>query len=179
MGWDSLDMILEMAWKLDFGMICGKGKPPLRRDAESHKTNYTFQLLRIAFNYLRCSVNLSTQLLIFFPKRLSWISHRLFACYIVFSCCCSFLRLAFCGCFSHFWLVSCLSVMGGSTFLSIESKTFEFSIEEGGSFFMLRIVERGQNSLRYVLVGRESARRFLFHMEELLLSNLLTILWEL
>ena len=54
--------------------------------------------------------------------------------------------------------------MGGSTFLSIESKTFEFSIE------------RGQNSLRYVLVGRESARRFLFHMEELLLSNLLTIL---
>ena len=41
---------------------------------------------------------------------------------------------------------------------------------------MLRIVERGQNSLRYVLVGRESARRFLFHMEELLLSNLLTIL---
>ena len=66
--------------------------------------------------------------------------------------------------------------MGGSTFLSIESKTFEFSIEEGGSFFMLWIVEMGQNSLRYVLVGRESARRFLFHMEELLLSNLLTIL---
>ena len=58
--------------------------------------------------------------------------------------------------------------MGGSTLLSIESKNFEFSIEERESFFMLRIVERGQNSLRSVLMGRESARRLLFHMEELL-----------
>ena len=71
----------------------------------------------------------------------------------------------------HFagWLFLCLSVMGGSTFLSIESKNFEFSIEEGGSFFMLWIVERGRNSLRSdVLMGRESAFRLLFQMEELL-----------
>lgn len=54
-------------------------------------------------------------------------------------------------------------------FLSIESKNFEFSIKEGGgSFFMLWIVERGGNLLRSVLMGRESARRLLFHMEELL-----------
>ena len=54
-------------------------------------------------------------------------------------------------------------------FLSIESKNFEFSIEEGGSFFMPWIVERGRNSLRsVVLMGRESAFRLLFHMEELL-----------
>uniref|UniRef100_A0A7N2M8W5 Uncharacterized protein n=1 Tax=Quercus lobata TaxID=97700 RepID=A0A7N2M8W5_QUELO len=58
--------------------------------------------------------------------------------------------------------------MGGSTFLSIESKNFEFSIEEGGSFFMLWIVERGGNLLHSILMGRESARRLLFHMEELL-----------
>ena len=71
----------------------------------------------------------------------------------------------------HFagWLLLCLSAIGGSTFLSIESKNFEFSIEEGGSFFMLWIVERGRNSLRSdVLMGRESAFRLLFQMEELL-----------
>ena len=58
--------------------------------------------------------------------------------------------------------------MGGSTFVFIESKTFEFAIEEGGSFFLLRIYERGRNSVRSICMGKESAKRFLLHVEELL-----------
>ena len=58
--------------------------------------------------------------------------------------------------------------MGGSTFVFIESKTFEFAIEEGGSFFLLRIYERGRNSLRSICMGKESAKRILFHIEELI-----------
>ena len=58
--------------------------------------------------------------------------------------------------------------MGGSTFVFIESKTFEFAIEEGGSFFVLRIYERGRNSVQSICMGKESAKRFLLHVEELL-----------
>ena len=58
--------------------------------------------------------------------------------------------------------------MGGSTFVFIESKTFEFAIEEGGSFFVLRIYERGRNSIQSICMGKESAKRFLLHVEELL-----------
>ena len=58
--------------------------------------------------------------------------------------------------------------MGGSTFVFIEAKTFEFAIEEGGSFFLLRIHERGRSSLRSVGIGKECAKRILFHVEELL-----------
>ena len=57
---------------------------------------------------------------------------------------------------------------GGFTFVFIESKTFEFVVEEGGTFYLLRIYERGQNSLRYVCMGKESARRILTHIEELI-----------
>ena len=58
--------------------------------------------------------------------------------------------------------------MGGSTFVFIESKTFEFAIEEGGSFFLLHIYERGRNSIRSICMGKESAKRILFHIEELI-----------
>ena len=58
--------------------------------------------------------------------------------------------------------------MGGFTFVFIESKTFEFVVEEGGTFYLLRIYERGQSSLRYVCMGKESARRILTHIEELI-----------
>ena len=57
--------------------------------------------------------------------------------------------------------------MGGSTFFFIESKAFEFSVEEGGSYFSLRIFERGHSSMHFVFLGKESANRFLFHLEEL------------
>ena len=58
--------------------------------------------------------------------------------------------------------------MGGSTFSFIESKTFEFFVEEGGSYFLLRIFERGHTSMRSVFMGKESANPFLFHLEELI-----------
>ena len=58
--------------------------------------------------------------------------------------------------------------MGGSVFSFIESKTFEFSVEEDGSYFLLRIFKRGLTSMRSVFMGKESANRFLFHLEELI-----------
>ena len=58
-----------------------------------------------------------------------------------------------------------LFAMGGFTFFFIESKTFEFSIEEGGSYFLLRIFERGLTSMRSVFMGKESSNQFLFHLE--------------
>ena len=51
--------------------------------------------------------------------------------------------------------------MGGSLFFFVESKSFEFSVEEGGSFFLLRIFERGKDSLRSVFMGKECAKRLL------------------
>ena len=56
--------------------------------------------------------------------------------------------------------------MGGSSFFFVESKSFEFSVEEGGTFFSLRIFERGRNSLRSVFMGKESAKRLLSMLED-------------
>ena len=58
--------------------------------------------------------------------------------------------------------------MGGSTFVFIESKTFEFVVEEGGTFYLLRIYERGRNSLQFICMGKGSAMRILIHIEELI-----------
>ena len=57
--------------------------------------------------------------------------------------------------------------MGGSLFFFVESKSFEFSVEEGGSFFLLRIFERGRDSLQSVFLGKESAKRLFSMMENL------------
>ena len=62
--------------------------------------------------------------------------------------------------------------MGGSLFCFVEAKSFEFSVEEGGSFFLLRIYERGRNSLRSVFMGKECAKRMLSIMEKFILSEL-------
>ena len=62
--------------------------------------------------------------------------------------------------------------MAGSFFCFVESKSFEFSVEEGGSFFLLRIYERGRNSLRSVFMGKECAKRMLAIMEKFILSEL-------
>ena len=48
--------------------------------------------------------------------------------------------------------------MGGSIFFFVESKSFEFSVE-GGTFYLLRIYERGRDSLRSMFMGKESAKR--------------------
>ena len=58
--------------------------------------------------------------------------------------------------------------MGGSIFFFVESKTFEFSIEEGGMFYQLRIYERGKDSLRTIFMGKISAKRLLLNVEELI-----------
>ena len=58
--------------------------------------------------------------------------------------------------------------MGGSIFFFVESKTFEFSVEEGGTYFMLHIYERNKDSLRSVFMGKESAKRILTYVEDLL-----------
>ena len=60
--------------------------------------------------------------------------------------------------------------MGGSFFFFVESKSFEFSVE-GGSFFLLRIFERGRDSLRSVFMGKESAKRLLSMMEGFIFSE--------
>ena len=59
-------------------------------------------------------------------------------------------------------------VMGGSIFFFVESKTFEFSVKEGGTYFMLRIFEQSRDSLRSVFMGRESAKCLLAIVEDLM-----------
>ena len=51
------------------------------------------------------------------------------------------------------------------SFFFVESKSFEFSVEEGGTFYLLRINERGKDSLQSVFMGKESAKRLLSIME--------------
>ena len=58
--------------------------------------------------------------------------------------------------------------MGGSVFFFVESKSFEFSVEEGGMFYQLRIYERGRDSLKSIFMGKGSAKRLLFKVEELI-----------
>ena len=58
--------------------------------------------------------------------------------------------------------------MGGSVFFLVESKTFEFSVEEGGMFYQLHIYERGRDSLRSIFMGKGSAKRLLFNVDELI-----------
>ena len=59
------------------------------------------------------------------------------------------------------------------TFFFIESKTFEFSVEGGGTYFMLRIFERNRDSLHSVFMGKESAKCLLAIMEDLMYNKTL------
>ena len=61
--------------------------------------------------------------------------------------------------------------MGGSIFFFVKSKSFEFSVEEGGSFFLLRIFERFKDSLRSVFLGKECAFRLLSYIEDLMSNS--------
>ena len=60
--------------------------------------------------------------------------------------------------------------MGGSIFFLVKSKTFEFSVEEGDTYYMLHIFERNRESLRSVFMGKETAKRLLA-IVEYLMSN--------
>ena len=71
-----------------------------------------------------------------------------------------FCSLSDCCCFDYI-------ILRGSTFFFVKSKTFEFSVEEGGTFNLLRILEKGRDSSRFVTLGKESAKRLLFNVEEL------------
>ena len=61
--------------------------------------------------------------------------------------------------------------MGGSLFFFVESKSFEFCVEEGGSFFSLQIFERGRYSLCSVFMGKECAKRLLSLLEDFISSK--------
>ena len=61
--------------------------------------------------------------------------------------------------------------MGGSFFFFVESKSFEFCVEEGGSFFSLRIFERGRYSLRSVFMSKEGAKRLQSLLEDFISSK--------
>ena len=56
--------------------------------------------------------------------------------------------------------------MSGSFFFFVESKSFEFCVEEGGSFFSLCIFERGRYSLQFVFMSKEAAKRLLSLLED-------------
>ena len=58
--------------------------------------------------------------------------------------------------------------MGGSVFFFVESKSFEFSFEEGGMFYQFHIYKRGRDSLRSIFMGKGSAKRLLFNVEVLI-----------
>ena len=58
--------------------------------------------------------------------------------------------------------------MGGSVFFFIESKSFEFSTGEGGTYYLLRNFERGYDSLHSIFLGKTCAKRLLLNIEELI-----------
>ena len=68
-------------------------------------------------------------------------------------------------------IIKIFFVMGGSLFFFVESKSFEFSVEEGGSFFLLHIFERSRDSLQSVFMGKECAKRLLSIMENFIFSK--------
>ena len=62
--------------------------------------------------------------------------------------------------------------MGGSTFFFVKSKTFEFSVEEGGTFYLLRILENSREILHDLsLWGRRVPRGCCLTWKSWRLSN--------
>ena len=47
--------------------------------------------------------------------------------------------------------------MGGTRSFFIEFKLFQLVVEEGGSFFSLRIFERGKHFMKFVFIGKNAA----------------------
>ena len=61
--------------------------------------------------------------------------------------------------------------MGGNRHFFIESKAFEFGVDHGGGAFIVRLYERGKDTLRSVFMGKASAVTLLAAMEELVSKN--------
>ena len=57
--------------------------------------------------------------------------------------------------------------MGGTKHLFIESKAFELTIDHGGEAHIVRLYERGKDTLRSIFMGMKSARTLLEALEEL------------
>ena len=54
-----------------------------------------------------------------------------------------------------------LTSMGGSAFFFVESKTFEFSVKEEDSFYLLHIYRRGWISLGFFLENNTKSQTIL------------------
>jgi hypothetical protein len=57
--------------------------------------------------------------------------------------------------------------MGSNRHFFIESKAFEFTVDHGGGAFIVRLYERGKDTLQSVFMGKESAITLLAALEEL------------
>ena len=57
--------------------------------------------------------------------------------------------------------------MGGTRHLFIESKAFELTIDHGGGAHIVRLYERGKDTLRSIFMGMKSAKTLLEALEEL------------
>ncbi len=57
--------------------------------------------------------------------------------------------------------------MGGNWHFFIESKAFEFTVDHGGGVFIVRLYERGKDTLCSVFMGKGSAITLLAALEEL------------
>ena len=67
-------------------------------------------------------------------------------------------------------LLISFSIWEALFFSSLNQKHLRFQLRKAVliSYFLLRIFERGHTSMRSVFMGKESANRFLFHLEELI-----------
>ena len=61
--------------------------------------------------------------------------------------------------------------MGSFRKFSIESKFFQVVVEEGGTFFELRIFERGQYYSRSVCIGKNVCHWLLSKLEQTVLDH--------
>jgi hypothetical protein len=57
--------------------------------------------------------------------------------------------------------------MGGNRHFFIESKAFELKVDHGGGAYIVRLYERGKDTLRSIFMGKASATTLLDSMEEL------------
>ena len=46
---------------------------------------------------------------------------------------------------------------------SLNQKPFEFTVEEGGMFYQLRIYERGRDSLKSIFMGKRMCKEIAVH----------------
>ena len=60
--------------------------------------------------------------------------------------------------------------MGGFRSSFIESKFFQLVVEEGGRYFLLRILERGKYFMRSVFMGKNAAHWLMNNIEHIVVG---------